>query len=122
MKKAFLFPLLWLVVITTLSIIPPLSLPKFDLFATDKLGHAGFYFILAFLLMRAFAAADNRVAATTNERLGAFAFAATYGAFMEWVQGTYFPNRSFEYDDMIANTFGAAMALVVYYFLAKRKN
>jgi VanZ family protein len=43
-----------------------------------------------------------------------FLLATGYGAFMEWIQGTFFPNRSFEYDDMIANTAGVFLAIMIF--------
>jgi VanZ family protein len=38
---------------------------------------------------------------------------------MEWVQGTFYPNRFFEYYDMLANTAGAILAGTVYFLVKK---
>jgi VanZ family protein len=38
---------------------------------------------------------------------------------MEWVQGAFYPNRYFEYFDMLANTVGAVLSGIVYFALKK---
>lgn len=107
MKVAAFAPaVLWLTTITWLSLSGGLQMPGFNLLSTDKLAHAAAYFLLTVLFVWGF----RRSAAKppTNKALGLiFIGCSLYGAFMEWVQGTYFPNRMFEYDDMIANAIGA---------------
>lgn len=105
--KHFFPALAWLVFVTVLSTMPGVQLPRFSLIGTDKLGHAFVYGVLVWLVLRGVA----RAGAARSAWIGfaAFAFSAGYGAFMEWVQGTFFPGRFFEWDDMIANTFGAAV-------------
>lgn len=104
--------LLWLAIITWLSTTPSVQLPKFNLFSADKLAHAAAYALLTGLLVwgvrRVRQRAVNRI-----EMWGVFCFSAGYGALMEWVQGTFFPGRFFEFDDMLANAAGAFLALIV---------
>jgi VanZ family protein len=119
--KPFLPAALWLVAITYLSVSAGIQLPKVTLISPDKLGHAAAYALLVWLMLWGIRKTKHR-SATSGEMLLVFAFAAAYGAFMEWVQGTYFPNRFFEYDDMLANAAGAFLAIMVYRFIPKSPN
>ncbi len=110
--KPFMPAALWLVVITYLSVTSGLQLPKIELFSVDKLGHAGAYAVLAGLLVWGIWKSKARKA-TRGELLLIFCLAAGYGAFMEWVQGSFFPNRFFEYDDMLANAAGAFLTMII---------
>ncbi len=120
--KPFLPALLWLVAITFLSLSSNVPMPKIDFFSPDKLAHAGAYALLTALLALGVRKSKNSPLSRKNLFL-IFCFAAGYGAFMEWVQGTYFPNRFFEYYDMLANASGALFAIVILNSgLFKRKN
>jgi VanZ family protein len=120
--KPFLPALLWLVAITFLSLSSNVPMPKIDFFSPDKLAHAGAYALLTALLALGVRKSKNSPLSRSNLLL-IFCFAAGYGAFMEWVQGTYFPNRFFEYYDMLANASGALFAIVILNSgLFKRKN
>ncbi len=113
-------PLLWLLFITIISVLPSVQLPKFDLFATDKLGHALAYAGLTGLLLLTLARLHGQ-APSLRHSLLVFIFAAAYGALMEFVQGTFLPNRAFEFDDMLANSFGAAVGWAVFHLLFRRR-
>jgi len=120
--KPFLPALLWLVAITFLSLSSNVPMPKIDFFSPDKLAHAGAYALLTALLALGVRKSKNSPLSRKNLFL-IFCCAAGYGAFMEWVQGTYFPNRFFEYYDMLANASGALFAIVILNSgLFKRKN
>lgn len=98
----------WLLAITWLSTRGGISLPGFSLIATDKLAHACSYGLLVWLILLS---AKHR---STSLFVGVWAFASLYGAFMEWIQYSYFPNRFFEVDDMLANAIGAALSAAVF--------
>ncbi len=104
---------LCLAVITWLSVAPNVPMPKLELFSADKLFHALSYSILSGLLLFGFHRSKGRKVSETGMLLS-FLLAAGYGVFMEWVQGTFFPYRVYEYEDMIANAAGALLAVVVY--------
>ena len=106
--KPFLPATLWLVAITYLSVSSNVQLPKIELFSADKLAHAGAYAILGWLL--AWGVWRSKGGIKSRELFLIFCIASLYGAMMEWVQGTFFPNRFFEYDDMLANAAGAFIA------------
>lgn len=110
--KSFLPAILWLGIITFLSVTSKLQVPKFQLFAADKIGHAAAYGLLVWLLAWGVWKSKNRALAR-GEIFLLFYFAAGYGALMEWVQGTFFPNRFFEFDDMLANAAGAFLAVIL---------
>ncbi|MFN0176238.1 MAG: VanZ family protein [Saprospiraceae bacterium] len=116
--KSFLPGILWLGIITFLSVTSKLQVPKFQLFSADKLGHAGAYALLVWLLAWGVWKSKNQ-AISRMEMFLLFCFAAAYGALMEWVQGTSFPNRFFEFDDMLANAAGAFLAVMLVIPLSK---
>ena len=112
--------LIWLVFITVLSVLPSVQLPQFDLFASDKLGHAMAYAGLTGLALLALRRQSGQAPSGRSSFLF-FLFAAGYGALMEFIQGAFLPNRAFELDDMLANTFGAAIGWAIAYLLFRLK-
>lgn len=118
--KSFRAAFFWLLVVTGLSVMPSVQLPKFELFAADKLGHAGVYAMLSWLVLSGIRRSEKRLP-TRREMLAAFAFSTFYGVLMEWVQGTFIPGRFYELDDMIANAFGAALAWAAWVFFRRRR-
>jgi VanZ family protein len=113
-KERLLLPTLWFLTITWLSTKGGISIPGFRLIATDKLGHAAAYALFAFLLVMAYNPMNN--AKLRNIWL----FCFVYGAFMEFIQYAFFPNRFFEFDDMLANGIGAAIVVGWYFFKNKK--
>ncbi len=107
--KHYLPATLWLLFITSMSLVPKLQLPKFDLLSTDKVGHLGAYALLVWLVLYGFKKAKGR-RATVQESAFIFGAAVLYGALIEVIQGNFIPGRVFGYDDMIANAAGAAAA------------
>jgi VanZ family protein len=112
-KKPYLPAALWLAIVTALSVSPGVPMPRFNLLSADKVGHAVAYAMLAWLLFQGFKAANRRLP-NTKESLIIFSLATGYGILMEFVQGTFFPNRFFEVDDMLANAFGALLATITF--------
>lgn len=109
MKKSYLPALAWLLFITGMSLVPKIQLPKFDLFSTDKIGHVAAYGLLVWLILYGFKKQNGRNM-SWKEGLAIVIGATLYGALLEFVQGNFIPGRFFGYDDMIANTAGAAAA------------
>jgi VanZ family protein len=106
----------WLAIVTWLSVTPGVQMPKFELLAADKLAHAGAYALLSLLLVLGLVLYCKRLPSRKELFLIA-CFSAAYGAVMEFVQGTFFPYRFFEWDDMLANTVGAFIATILASFL-----
>lgn len=107
--RAFLPALAWLIAITYLSATPAVQLPRFQLFSSDKLAHAAAYALLAWLFAQGLRANTHGRDFSLSQLALVFLLPALYGAVMEWMQGAFFPNRFFEYDDMLANAVGAAI-------------
>jgi VanZ family protein len=107
MIKAFLPALAWLVAIVFLSTKGGVSMPKFDLLQTDKLAHAAAYCLLTWLVLWGISRWRGQV--HWRSGLAAVLFASVFGAGMEYIQFKFFPDRLFEYDDMLANTVGALL-------------
>lgn len=82
-------------------------MPKFQLLSTDKLAHAAAYALLSWLTLWGFARWKGRT--TVFDGLLTVLTAALIGAALEYVQFRYFPDRMFEYDDMLANAAGALL-------------
>lgn len=110
----FITALAWLGTVTFLSTGPGVPLPEVKLITTDKLAHAAAYAVLCWLILRTWKSPG------LTQILWTILFCAGYGTLMEWVQGTFYPNRFFEYYDMLANTIGAILSGIVWRFLIKK--
>lgn len=115
--KAYFPAFVWLVVIVFLSTKGGVSIPSFDLFQTDKLAHAGAYALLTGLILWGTIRRTGR--ARWIHGVATVLFAAAFGALMEWVQFRFFPDRHFEYDDMLANAIGALAGWWVFWLLPR---
>ncbi|MCB0533252.1 MAG: VanZ family protein [Saprospiraceae bacterium] len=113
MSTKFLPAILWLAIITYLSTQGGISVPEFNLIQMDKVGHATAYCLLVWLLLFGWYRFEPG-RATWAVGLLVFLAASGYGILMEFVQFTWFPNRHFEVDDMLANAFGAAIAWMTF--------
>jgi VanZ family protein len=116
MNRHYLPAIAWLLLITGMSLVPKIQLPRFDLLSIDKVGHLAAYALLVWLLLYGCRRQRNGV---PPARTGwSFVAAATaYGALLEFVQGNFIPGRFFGYDDMIANALGALGAWLLYRYL-----
>ncbi|MBL7780202.1 MAG: VanZ family protein [Saprospiraceae bacterium] len=112
MMKAYWPALLWLVIITILSVMPNVQLPSFNLFSMDKLAHAGVYGIFTWLLLHGYLKFKGTPG---NKTLVAIAcISIFYGVLMEFVQFAFIPGRFYEIDDMLANSFGSILGLTLF--------
>ena len=117
--KYFWKPMLWIVVIAVLSLLPGDELPQntFLIPHFDKIVHIGMYFMSCLFLISPF----------EKIKIGkgywaAFLFSLVLGGLFEVLQATIARNRSGNYEDFIADTIGAALALVFYrYFVSGKK-
>ena len=109
MTKPYLPAILWLLIITGMSLVPKIQLPEFNLMSTDKLGHVMAYALLVWLILRGFKL-KNGYSADWKIGLAIVCAATIYGALIEFVQGNFIPGRLFGYDDIIANTAGSVAA------------
>src|SRR4051812_28811611 len=109
-KHAYKFALIWAVVIFILCSMPGRLIPAvswLELLSFDKWVHAGVFFVLVSLF---------QIAVKTNHQNPKltylyFVLSITYGGTLEIMQATVFSERSADWLDMIANSFGCVMAL-----------
>lgn len=110
------FSALWFVFIFILCATPGQYIPSaswMQLLSLDKLIHAGVFFILSGLLL----AVAVKFYAGREVIIMLFVMGCVlYGALLEVMQAKFFSNRSADWYDVVANTFGCLMAL----FLLKK--
>lgn len=111
-KHSYKLAFIWAVIIFGLCSMPGRLIPNvswLELLSFDKFVHASVFFILVSLL---------QISVTANQQNQKliymwFGLSVLYGGSLEIMQATIFSNRSADWLDMIANTFGCVMALVV---------
>lgn len=118
MIKNFYPAIFWTIIITVMSAAPGLPSFDWDLISFDKAAHLIVYAILAWLICWGFAK-NNKL--SYKNYLIAFVFSASWGMAMEWMQGTFFPHRFFEWPDEIANAIGAFSGAVFFYIRQTKK-
>lgn len=103
---------LYVCVITTLSLLPPQDLPTVPLFeGADKVVHFLMYFVFSFLLCWAL-----RTESKFRRWLLVIPVAIGWGIFMEYTQLSMHLGRSFSWYDILANSLGVISAIAIYKF------
>lgn len=106
--KYYLPAVLWAVVIVYLSAFPaPQTGIEFE--GMDKVAHLAAYGVLAFLMAGGFYKSEKQLTKKAIYRIAILAIAL--GIAMELMQYWFFPNRYFEYGDMVANTVGCVLGI-----------
>jgi VanZ family protein len=105
--KYFIPAIIWIIIVTALSAMPGLPKVDWEFISIDKAVHFAVYAIMAWLIYRGFY--RNNAQISLKYTFISFVLAASWGMLMEWMQGTFFPYRSFEWPDEVANMVGAAM-------------
>ena len=105
-------PLVWVIVIYLLSAIPNIHLTFKTPPGTDKLVHAILYFVLCWLVWRAFHYQVSLPMMRNSALLGAFIFCVAYGFLDEYHQ-TFTPGRDSDFYDVIADTGGALLFVAI---------
>lgn len=108
-KSAFL----WAIIIFALCAMPGKFIPSaswLELLSFDKWVHASVFFILVWLFS---------IGISLNKHPSYFMFficptSIIYGGLLEIMQAKVFSERSADWQDFVANTFGCIMALVFY--------
>lgn len=109
-KHAYSLSILWALVILALCSMPGRFIPSttwLELLSFDKWVHAGMFFVLVSFLS---------IAVKTKNLPQQlfyvyFLLSVTYGGALEIMQATLFSERSADWYDMIANSFGCVVAL-----------
>ncbi len=116
-RQPFRFALLLFYVgcIVALSLLPPQDLPKVQLFrGADKAIHLTMYLIFSILSCWALKAEENRYAIWLI-----IPVTIGWGILMEFIQFEMRSGRSFSWYDVIANTTGVAVGIVIYVFASR---
>ena len=97
---------IWCLLILYLSWNPGLQVPKgfWDNLPLDKIGHFGIYSILAMIMTKAFSKWNTKAI---------FLACTLYGISMEVLQYAFFPGRFFEWSDILANSLGAFVGIIL---------
>lgn len=120
------FAIIWALIVLGLCGMNGAYIPHFklsSLIRIDKLAHL---FLFGFLTYLIAVASGKAFPHKSSFALiyPAFLMGTAYGILIEVLQATVFPNRTFDYLDMLANTIGCALAWLVLnrYFKRKIKN
>jgi len=108
MKKYWL-PFLWMVIIFILCAIPKNDVPHISWLPvpyTDKIVHSVFYIVAALLWCNSFQ--------FKSKFIKVFIICFSYGVLMEILQLYIFTSRSAEVADVVANSVGAIIGLILY--------
>ncbi len=119
LKYSLHFAILWTAIIFGLCCIPGRYVPTtywLELLSFDKFVHASIFFGLTCLWL-VYLYKINKINQTTI--LLTLAACILYGGLLEIMQATVFSQRSADWLDFIANSFGCFMGLL---FFSKKKN
>lgn len=106
----------YLLCIIALSLLPPQDLPKIQLFnGADKLVHFMMYLIFSVLGCWALKAEENRYGIWLIVPL-----TVGWGIMMEFIQLEMGVGRSFSWYDIMANTTGVAVGIIIYVFASRK--
>jgi VanZ family protein len=108
--KLYFPAIIWACVILYLSAFPGPQI-ELDLWlAQDKINHSTAYGLLSILI--AWKNIKNQERLSRNFFLIVLITSGTYGILMEIMQYLFFPNRYFDYSDMVANLLGSFFGLI----------
>jgi len=113
LKYSLQLSIIWALTILGLCSMPGQYVPSFsflEMLSFDKWVHASVFFVLCCLLFFYWLQ-------KTDEKKPIYLFlflSIAYGCSLEIMQGTLFSNRSADWNDIIANTFGCIIALLFY--------
>lgn len=113
-KWSISIPVLWAVCIAVMSLIPPSDIPVKSFPFQDKIGHLVVYALLAWLTMWSFSRAALRVKPAIL-----VLSIMVYGLIMEILQYKFFPYRSFEILDIVANIIGSFGGYLIFKYLKR---
>lgn len=115
-RYALLLIVLYIILITYLSLINLSALPEIGLDVNDKLIHTGAYLVFIFLTFNFLQKIEQKRAVVK-----AIFFTAIYGIIIEILQQMLSANRTFDLYDIIANFIGIIMGYFVIHVLNKMK-
>lgn len=109
----------WTAFIAFLCLVTFNDLPSISVKSADKLVHGMFYFVLVMLWGFYSKLKQNELILAKIARI--MVIAILYGITMEVLQGTLTTTRHADMMDVVANTSGAILALIVFIVIKKRQ-
>lgn len=111
-SKFYLPAFIWAIIILYLSAtaVPELKI-DFLLFGQDKINHFAAYSLLTVLM--SWGVWKIQKAFKRKVLLIVLIISSTYGILMEIMQYLFFPNRYFDYGDIIANILGSILGIFI---------
>lgn len=103
--------LLWMLITLILSVISGKNLPSVAIVGIDKIAHLICYALLSFLWMGTLL---HIPFSRSKAIFYAIVISSMYGIVMEMIQYGFFPHRSFEIPDIIANIIGSFIGATLY--------
>lgn len=86
----------------------------------DKVVHFLMYCVLSWLVCRDMSR-HQPTFTISRYLLFALLLPISYGGLIEWLQGSYFPPRTTDIADFLANSVGSVAAFILFFSLQKRK-
>lgn len=111
-KNSLWLLIIWWLIILILCATPGSYIPSanwMELLSVDKWVHAAVFFILASLVILQHKKTEQK----KYYLLGYLFLCVFYGVTLEWMQAKFFSERYADWQDIVANTFGCAVALVM---------
>ncbi|MBC8753084.1 VanZ family protein [Kordia sp. YSTF-M3] len=118
-----IFAIAWIIILTFLSLISLEGAPNLGFSFADKLIHGLVYFIFAILWFFSFSKGITNKFFQKNAIIASAIFAIIYGICVEIMQETLVSNRQGDWQDVLANTIGTILAIILikYIVLNSRK-
>ncbi|MEJ8756461.1 VanZ family protein [Pontibacter sp. H259] len=112
-----LFTILWAAVILLTTLLPASSMPSvsvWDLLSFDSFAHAGMFAILCFLMIVGMSKQFSYPKLKHHAVLSSFIISLVFGLVIELIQFTLIPGRSAEFMDVVSNTIGCVIGIVIF--------
>lgn len=121
-KYRLLPALIWLLVVVVALLTPGNNLPKVPLFPyADKLVHLSVFALLTFLWCRVGTLDEKGEIKSGKLLTNILVFSIFFPILLEYLQ-MYVPNRSFEFEDILANLLGGLIGFSGFIILYKVKH
>ncbi|MDA3879500.1 MAG: VanZ family protein [Prolixibacteraceae bacterium] len=114
----YLYLIIWIALLIYALLTPPNALPKLKLFQHfDKVVHFGMFFTLVVILVPIYLSQQNYI----RSYLFSFFTSVFTGILFEILQNNLTSGRTGSIDDAIADTAGAAIAVLFYHYFVRQK-
>lgn len=110
-NRAFILSFLWTLFIFIISVMPGDDLPPSPFFSFDKIVHVFVYLIEAVLV---FSAIQQYKRANVRLIIVVSLILISYGLSIEWLQENWARGRFFDWHDILANSFGIFIGMILF--------